>query len=153
MKVDVALTETYTSFVEETEPRLRQALVARFGPEEGRDAAAEALAYGWEHWERIHKMDNPAGYLYRVGQHSGMRRWRRPMLPSPPPHDDPLIEPGLPDALSKLSHRQRMAVVLVEGLGWTQEEVAELMEVSPSTVRNHLRRGMDKLRRSLGGDA
>jgi RNA polymerase sigma factor (sigma-70 family) len=46
-----------------------------------------------------------------------------------------------------------MAVVLVEGLGWTQEEVADLMGVSPSTVRNHLRRGMEKLRRCLGGDS
>jgi hypothetical protein len=29
----------------------------------GRDAAADALAYGWEHWERIKDMKNPIGYL------------------------------------------------------------------------------------------
>ena len=38
------------------------------GPELGREAAAEALVYGWEQWDRISEMANPAGYLYRVGR-------------------------------------------------------------------------------------
>lgn len=58
----------FTVFVTETEPRLRHALVARFGPDSGRDATAEALAYGWEHWAKVRAMANPAGYLFRVGQ-------------------------------------------------------------------------------------
>ena len=65
LALDSLLGQTYTAFVEDTQPRLRQALVARFGPDEGSEATAEALAYGWEHWERIGGMDNPAGYLYR----------------------------------------------------------------------------------------
>ncbi len=151
MALDSMLNETYTSFVENVEPRLRQALVSRFGPDEGRDATAEALAYGWEHWERIRGMENPAGYLYRVGQHRGMRRWKRPVMPAAPAHHDPIIEPGLPKALERLSNRQRTAVLLVHSHGWTHEEVADLMGVSVSTVRNHLARGMKKLRRALGG--
>jgi len=39
----------FEGFVRESEPRLRRALVAAYGFEEGRDATAEALAYGWEH--------------------------------------------------------------------------------------------------------
>ena len=153
MAVDSLLGETYTSFVEATQPRLRQALVARFGPDAGSEATAEALAYGWEHWERVEKMENPAGYLYRVGQHKGMRRWKRPVLPPPPLHSDPVVEPGLPKALARLSGRQRTAVILVNSFAWTHEEVAEVMGVSVSTVRNHLRRGMEKLRIALGGDS
>lgn len=153
MAIDTLLGQTYTTFVEETQPRLRQALVARFGPDEGSEATAEALAYGWEHWDRIGTMENPGGYLYRVGQHKGMRRWRRPVLPPPPPYSDPIVEPGLPGALARLSHRQRTAVLLVHSFAWTLEEVADVMGVSVSTVRNHLRRGMEKLRGALGGDS
>ena len=58
---------SFEEFVGRFEPRLRVALVAVFGPEVGRDAVAEALAYGWEHWDRIAGMENPGGYLYRVG--------------------------------------------------------------------------------------
>jgi hypothetical protein len=63
--------DTYSSFVVEVEPRLRRALTATFGPDVGREAAAEALAYGWTHWERVGAMHNPAGYLYRVGRDRG----------------------------------------------------------------------------------
>ena len=57
------------------------------------------------------------------------------------------------EALERLSHRQRTAVILVYSFDWTHEEVADVMGVSVSTVRNHLRRGMEKLRSALGGDA
>ena len=60
--------ETFTRFFEEAEPRLRIALGAALGQDRGRDAASEALAYGWENWDRLQKMDNPIGYLYRVGR-------------------------------------------------------------------------------------
>jgi hypothetical protein len=42
--------DEFEAFVERVEARLRIALVAVFGQDGGRDAAAEALAYGWEHW-------------------------------------------------------------------------------------------------------
>lgn len=154
MVVDTSIAQgSFSRFVEEVEPRLRVALVARFGPEDGRDATADALAYGWEHWERVRVMANPAGYLFRVGQHAGMRRWRRPVLPPAPYHSEPMVEPALPRALAGLSYRQRTTVLLVHGFGWTHEEVADLLDVSTSTVRNHLRRGMNKLRSALGGVA
>ena len=152
MAIDASTTErSFTRFVEEVEPRLRVALVAHFGPEDGRDATADALAYGWEHWDRIKDMDNPAGYLYRVGQRRGFRRWRRPTLPPAPHRSEPVIEPGLPRALARLSPRQRTAVLLVHSFEWTHEEVADLLGVSVSTVRNHLRRGMGRLRTAIGG--
>ena len=63
-------------FAREVEPRLRYALVAAVGQDLGQDAACEALAYGWRHWDRIRDLENPAGYLYRVGRRS-VRRCRR----------------------------------------------------------------------------
>ena len=57
-------TDSFTDFVRVAEPRLRQALCAAFGGEVGRESASEALAYGWEHWDRVSAMSNPAGYLW-----------------------------------------------------------------------------------------
>jgi hypothetical protein len=50
--------DSFTEFARATEQRLRVALCAALGPERGREAAADALAYGWEHWDRISEMDN-----------------------------------------------------------------------------------------------
>jgi len=38
------------------------------GQVSGREVAQEALEYGWEHWERLRSMENPVGYLYKVGR-------------------------------------------------------------------------------------
>ena len=142
----------FTEFVNGVEPRLRHALVARFGPDRGRDAVADALAYAWEHWDRVGGMTNPAGYLYRVGQHkmiSALRR-RHGQLPRPPDQDPPWIEPALPDCLQQLSANQRTAVLLVKGYGYTYREVAELLDVGISTVQQHVERALGKLRSGLG---
>ncbi len=58
---------SFTSF-ERTGRPLRQVLVAAYGPNVGLDVTAEAFAYAWENWDRLHAMENPAGYLCRVGQ-------------------------------------------------------------------------------------
>lgn len=140
----------FTVFVTETEPRLRQALVARFGPDSGRDATAEALAYGWEHWAKVRAMANPAGYLFRVGQTHARRLRPRPLhLPPAPESGDPWVEPGLPAALENLSDKQRAVVLLIHSYAWTQREVAEILGVRTTTVQKHLERALAKLRTSL----
>jgi DNA-directed RNA polymerase specialized sigma24 family protein len=98
-------------------------------------------------------MHNPAGYLYRVGEHTGFRRPRRTVFPEVPHHSEPVVEPRLPQALARLSSRQRTAVLLVHCYAWTPVEVAEFLDVSVSTVRNHLDRGMRRLRAILGGES
>ncbi len=141
--------ESFTAFVKETEPRLRHALVAAFGQDRGLEATAVALAYAFEHWERIKSMENPAGYLYRVGRSGSVERIRPSFAPVPVDHA-PNVEPGLPTALRKLSEKQRVAVVMIHAYGWSREETASLMGLSISTVDTHLQRGLSKLRRQLG---
>lgn len=133
------------------EPRLRRALVARYGAERGREAAAEALAWGYEHWDSLAAMRNPVGYLYRVGcSRSRPRKTPPPLAPSGPPAGEPAIEPELMAALARLSRRQREAVVLVYGYGYHLREVADLTGSSTSSVNTHLRRGLRRLRTDLG---
>lgn len=146
----------FEAFVRQTEPRLRRPLVALYGNELGRDATAEALAYAWEHWDRLAPIDNLAGYLFRVAQ-SKSRRRRTPAVfvvpdrPFPTPAEH-AFEPRLGAVLRSLPENQRLAVVLVHGFGWRITEVAELIGVKPTTVQNHLERGMRRLRKHLGAD-
>jgi RNA polymerase sigma factor (sigma-70 family) len=144
--------DSFTEFVAVYEARLRQALMASCGGERGRDAACEALGYGWEHWDRVGSMENPVGYLYKVGLSRARRELRRRPVRFDPVEFDriPEVEPQLPDALGRLSPKQRVVVLLVHGYGWTQGEVAELLGVSRSAVRNHLDRALVSLRRSIG---
>lgn len=130
--------------------RLRAGLVAAYGPEVGVEAAADALAYAWEHWERVGAMRNPAGYLFRVGQSASRKHRRRPgLFPAVETVELPRFEPGLVPALEGLSESQRICIVLVHALGWTQTATAELLDVDHSTVRTHLDRGMKRLQAAL----
>ena len=45
---------------------------------------------------------------------------------------------------------QRIAVVLVQGYGYTLPEVAELTGIRLTTVQNHLNRSLRRLRSTLG---
>ncbi len=148
---DHKVAESFTEFVRELEPRLKHALVAAYGTEAGIEATRDALAYAWEHWDRVRGRDNPAGYLYGVGRNKARRRVRRRVVfPLPPSGHDLWVEPGLPTALARLSERQRLAVVLIHGYEWTHIEVANLVGVSVSTVQQHAERGMAKLRIAIG---
>lgn len=142
--------ESFAAFAAIAEPRLRHALVATLGQDDGLDATAEALAYGWEHWDRLAGMDNPVGYLYRVGRSSGRVRPVKPKFLPVPPNLMPDVEPGLPAAFATLSDRQRVAVLMVHAYGWTRREVAEILELSVSTLDSHLQRGLEKLRAAMG---
>jgi RNA polymerase sigma-70 factor (ECF subfamily) len=141
----------FTAFVAEVEPRLRRALVALRGPELGRDATAEALAWAWASWPRVTTMANPAGYLYRVGS-SRTRPRRLRLTPAETPASALVFEPGLGPALGRLTEKQRTAVVLVHGCGWTHQEVADALGISRSSVGTHVDRAMTRLREELGAD-
>lgn len=148
---EASLAATYEAFVDTGGARLRRAFIAAYGPEVGAEATSDALTYAWENWERVSAMGNPAGYLYRVGQSKARRYRRRPLrLPEPETTAQPWIEPGLPAAMARLSERQRQAILLCHGYGWTLAEVGELLGVGPSTVQRHIDRGMRKLRSTLG---
>ncbi len=143
--------EAFTEFAKDVEPRLRLALVAAFGVEAGVEATSEALAYGWENWDSLSSRPNPAGYLFGVGRNKARKRRKtRTLLPAPPVDHEFFVEPGLPDALNRLSDRQRVAVLLVHGEDWTHSEVADLLGLSVSTVQQHAERGLSKLRKAIG---
>lgn len=138
----------------EIERAVRRALVARNGVDLGCEAAAEAMAWAFEHRDRLATIDQPVGYLYRVGQ-SSLRRQRRWARPAPIRFDvvgdDPLpFDRELFHALARLPHDQRVAVVMVHCYGYRYHDVAEVLGVSAAAVTNHVHRGLARLRTLLG---
>jgi len=150
----VSSADGFEAFVATHERPLRQALTAAFGIDRGREAAADALAFAWENWDRVAGMTNPAGYLFVVGRDRHRRRFRhriaKPVFDSGPGHTEPWCEPALARQLAGLSDRERVAVMLVNAFDWSLAEVAELLGVSKSTVQTHAERGMAKLRVGMG---
>ncbi|MFT5201800.1 MAG: RNA polymerase sigma factor (sigma-70 family) [Candidatus Aldehydirespiratoraceae bacterium] len=149
--------ERFRDFVDAVEERLRRGLIAAYGMEVGREATASALAWAWEHMDRIDGLKNPAGYLYRVGQTAARREHRHSgrslglVDDLPTAVSDALpIEPALARALERLTAGQRSAVMLVDRWGYPLTETAEIMGVRVSTVRTHRRRALAKLRTDLG---
>lgn len=140
----------FDAFYRDTEPRLRRALVAACGVDVGVEASARAMELGFERWRDLRTMENPAGYLYRVGRNAARDR-RKPLPPVVADEAERYgFEPALPDALNALTEQQRQAVLLVHGAGETLAGAAAMLDISVSTLRNHLNRGLDHLRRHLG---
>lgn len=131
-----------------SEPRLRRALMAAYGPEAGREATANALGWAWEHRDRLATIERPLSYLYRVGQ-SSVRQRKAGFAPARVEWSEPWVEPDLVAGLLRLSERQRVVVVLIHGYGWSAAEVAELLGVKATTVKSHLERGLRILRSHL----
>ncbi|MCB0966720.1 MAG: RNA polymerase sigma factor [Ilumatobacter sp.] len=136
------------------EAPLRRTLVAWYGPTLGRDAAQAAMEWAWAHRSRLDGIDNPAGYLFRVGQSHAKRELRQRSVPSAElasksVESDSRFEPALSNAMEGLSDQQRSAVLLVHGYGYSFREAADAMDVSLSTLRTHIDRGMQRLRSHL----
>ena len=142
----------FDEFVRATEGRVRRALVPVAGVDAAHDATVDALVHVWSHWERVAGMSNPSGYLYRVAR--SRIRYLRPLgevlgVDVEGPSGVPDVEPRLVGALAALPERQRVVVYLVHACEWRYTEVADLLDLSVSTVRNHADRGLSSLRREL----
>jgi DNA-directed RNA polymerase specialized sigma24 family protein len=140
--------DAFEALAADARSRLWRAFVAVRGVDGADEAVSEALAWAWEHRERLISMVNPVGYLYRVGLTRSTPR-AAPLLPAPREVGMPDVEPGLLPALLALPESQRAAVWLVHGCGWTYAEVADALQIGRSTVGTHTSRAMRALRRQL----
>jgi DNA-directed RNA polymerase specialized sigma24 family protein len=142
----------FESFVATTGERVRRALVAYYGIEVGSEAAAEAMAVAWQRWDEIAVMDNPGGYLFRVGQSSARPhvRWRQrsAAFPSADPSSvsDDAVVVDLLRSMQRLPVAQRACVLLVKSYGFSYREVAEVLGITEAAVTNHVHRGLRRLR-------
>jgi RNA polymerase sigma factor (sigma-70 family) len=134
-------------------PLLERAFVARFGVRDGMEAASDAIEYALTNWERVSVMDNPTGYLFKVGHGKANRAIRRSRrmtaLAAEPITLDRPLDLDLQQALLRLPWEQRVAVVLVHAHGHSYASAAELLDIPVSTITNHVQRGMTQLRKAV----
>ncbi len=154
---------SYARFVVASREKLLRVLVAHHGPDIGAESLADAYAYAWEHWDRVSATTNPVGYVFRVGDRVGIRRSMKARRESPRQStgsaddtrsstlDDSTFgaDLGLRSLLQTLSTRQRAAVLLVHGYGWSYRDAAETMDLPLTTLTNEVTRGLQKLREQM----
>jgi RNA polymerase sigma factor (sigma-70 family) len=122
------------------------------------DAAAEAMTRTLVRWHRVGRMPHRDGWILRVTANVALDAARRRtrstaalarLVPDQVGSvDDELVvlRAALVEALLQLPKRQREAVVLVHLLGFSPSDAAATMNVSVSSVGQHVRRGLERLR-------
>lgn len=103
------------------------------------------------------EVTDPGPYLFRAVTNQAhdlrrgrMRRWRRDLQAIRPAHTSVVDDFGdVRRAVADLTLAQRTVVFLVYWEGRTERDIAGLLEVSPSTVRQHLVRSRAHLRKAL----
>lgn len=150
--------DEFEEFFRSSEVGLRRALISWYGPVVGRDATAAALSWAWENKDRLESIDNLPGYLFRVGQSNAKREFRRTRSWSldewalGSPDENFPFEPELLPALAALSDRQRSAVLMVHGYGYSFRDAADALNISLGTIRTHVDRALARLRSQLEVD-
>jgi len=122
------------------------------------DAVQEAYARAWERIDRGERIDDLSAWIVTVALNRLRSRWRRlaterkyrpQLVPDPrTPDHDRLAD--LRTALRRLPVRQQQAVVLQYLLGYKGDEVAEILGISPGTVKSALSRARATLGEALG---
>jgi RNA polymerase sigma factor (sigma-70 family) len=116
----------------------------------------------WERWDRIDRLADPRGYLFRVALNGfrmrarAARRATRRLVPiatSSDPFDEVDLREDVRRMLLELSPRQRAALVLLDLYSYGSEEAAGIMGIRPSTVRALASQGRAVLRASGGPHA
>ncbi len=142
-----------------------RALLRRMGADASLadDLAQDAFLAAYEHIAEFRGEGPFGGWLKRIAARLYVRRWRRrsqldPMemrdddasLDGPPTDEgDAIARLDLDEALRLLSPSERVCVSLCFGAGMSHAEAAEALNAPLGTVKSHMRRGMDKLRRRL----
>lgn len=125
------------------------------------DLVQEALARTHQAWSRLRDSGNVEAYARRTMYHLQVsiwrrRRWVREELPGEVPEpvdsggdeaESAALRMTIERALRSLSPRQRAVVVLRYFDGCTDDEAAQILGVSVSTVKTQLGRALDHLRR------
>jgi RNA polymerase sigma factor (sigma-70 family) len=129
---------------------------------EAQDAVQETLVKAWGSWDSLSLNDHASQWLTRVCVNYciSRRRYLRSRGWPPLQISELTGAPGQPStrvervdvdrAYRRLSLKQRAAITLMYGHGYSVDQCAALMGCRPGTVRTHLARGLAALRKELG---
>lgn len=120
------------------------------------EAVDEAMARAYQRWNRVQSLDNPGGWVYRVGLNWSRSILRRALRPAPVwiTNDDAVVDrsgldPTIDRALAELSIEQRAVVVCRLLIGYSEAQTASALGVRPGTVKSRLARATARLQSLL----
>ena len=158
---DLGTVETvgFEEFFASEHARLFSALCAVTGNrQEAEEIMQEAFLKLWERWDRVSGLDDPVGYLYRTAMNVFRQRLRRARVAMRKvvgwtEREDAyaLVDSRevVIQGLRALQPRQRAAVVLTSLRGFSSEEAAEMLGMSPGAVRMLATRGRASMRKAV----
>lgn len=141
-------------FRDHYESTVRGLLLDGVSTADAHDAAQEAFVRAYARWWRIGRYAEPAAWVRRVAVNVTRDRHRRavvaeralPKIAVPEVTHDPVpAADDLDTLLDDLSPQQRQAIDLYYRGGFTTEEGAGRMGISPGAFRFHLSRGRQAL--------
>src|SRR5450759_988131 len=126
------------------------------GPD-AEDVAQEALLEARSHLHQLRDPDKLRPWVRRMAVRGACRARHRRMADLDEEQIERLPVTELPNldvaaAIAGLPERERVAVTLVYGLGYRQDEAADLMGIAPGTVYSSIWRARRKLARVLADD-
>jgi RNA polymerase sigma-70 factor (ECF subfamily) len=137
-------------------PRVRRTVTSILrSPESAEDVTQEAFLKLLQHWRRVRSLDQPDAWVRRVAIRLAVRHAKREAGrssvegdggPSPATGHDLDLEL----AIAQLPTMQRAAVVLFYLDDQPVAEIARVLVVSESTVKQHLYRARSRLASLLG---
>lgn len=157
-------TVTFEEFVALRGPALvRLARGLLRDPDTAQDVVQDVLAKALLKWGRVSSADDPSAYVNRMVVNASTSFWRRAARRERPSAPEDLPEQGRADATAQLADRdqlltalralpvkQRTVLVLRHFEDYSDERIADLLDVTPGTVRSNAHRGLATLRRTLG---
>jgi RNA polymerase sigma-70 factor (sigma-E family) len=153
----------FEDFVSREQPALLRLAVLLAGDRgHAEDLVQTALLKTYRHWGRITDRGDPTAYVRRVlvTTHTSWRRrlsTTEQVVETLPERADPTAERDTDDelrsALRALPPRMRTAVVLRYYADLSEQQAAEAMGCSPSTVNTQTARGLTRLRSLLTAPA
>ncbi len=153
-------------FEEMYEPLFRYVRSITKSPDAARDVTQDVFIRLWEVRDSLSPEQSLEAYLYRIARNRAYNhernqrtrtekeeavRDRTPAQPAPPARPDTQtdaqqLEDRLWRWIGELTERQREALVLSRFDGLSHDEVADVMDISPRTVNNHIVRALKHLR-------
>ncbi len=137
-----------------------------FDPEDAREVVQDAFVRAWRHANSYHgDRGEVIAWLVFIARNAAIDRSRKgarerslhaalqrePAPVSPAAMDAPDAREDVTRRLNALSASQRQALELAFFGGCTQAQIAAAMQTPVGNVKNHLRRGLQKLRQLASG--
>lgn len=128
------------------------------------ELAQDALAKVWRNWKRVSRLENPSAWAHHIAMNLAKSHFRRlgaerrannrlgPVEEVADLLRDRADQLALRQAIARLPHRIKMALILRYFVDLPFTDVAQAMDIPEGTARSWVHRGLARLRTELGTD-